>query len=282
MRRDGLGARGSTCAGWKFPFALQLERFPADVDDVRTPRGLLATLGATLSMVAAAACVLFFTSTLVAVNGWPGLSAPPNGGPVALAPVERTVKTTTSGSSGSAGAPIVLGAPAAPSTPAVQVGVGSTPSATTTPAGTAGGSQRLDSGAAPETTGPTSTQETTSTSSPVTIGPIPAATEPATTAPAVQSPASTPVTTSAPTTTEQTSQTSDKPSERRVALSTPVAQDDAPTDVTSEDDTQVQEQTSTTQESQARRSFVEKVAGVPARVVKPVAAEETTTRRNAM
>ena len=176
-------------------------------------------------MVAAAACVLFFTSTLVAVNGWPGLSAPPNGGPVALAPIERTVKTTTNGSSGSAGSPIVLGAPAAPSAPAVQVGVGSTPSATTTPAGTAGGSEHLDSGATRETTGPASTQETTSTSSPVTIGPIPAATEQATTAPAVQTPASTPVSTSAPTTTEQTSQTSPKPSERRVALSSPVTED---------------------------------------------------------
>ncbi len=97
---------------------------------MRTPRGLLATLGATLSMVAAAACVLVFTSTLVAVNGWPGLSAPSQSGPVALAPIERTEKQTN-GSSGSAEPPLVLGAPAAPSAsaPPVQVGVGSHPRA---------------------------------------------------------------------------------------------------------------------------------------------------------
>jgi hypothetical protein len=57
------------------------------------------------------------------------------------------------------------------------------------------------------------------------------------------------VSTSAPTTTEQPSQTSYKPSERRVALSSPVAED------TPEADTQAQVPTSTTQQSQARRSF---------------------------
>ena len=107
-------------SGWNTAFGLQEQRFSADEDNVRTPRGLLATLGATLSLVAAAACVLFFTSTLVAVKGWPGLSSPPNSGALALAPVERALTPGAGRSDTTVEAPLVLGAPASPAIPTAR------------------------------------------------------------------------------------------------------------------------------------------------------------------
>jgi hypothetical protein len=208
--------RDADLSGWKFPFALQAGRFSADEGHVRTPRGLLATLGATLSMVAAAACVLFFTSTLVAVNGWPGLSAPPNSGPVALAPVERALNPSRE-RSGEPAAPVVLGAPVRPTAPTPQVGVGV--GAGTAPAGAparrttrrSGGGERIGS----EGSGPESTTPIVQTQTPapqVQIGPIPVA-PPAgapVTIPVVQAPAA------------ETQSTSPAPTDRRVTVSSPV------------------------------------------------------------
>jgi hypothetical protein len=210
--------RDADLSGWKFPFALQAGRFSADEGHVRTPRGLLATLGATLSMVAAAACVLFFTSTLVAVNGWPGLSAPPNSGPVALAPVERALNPSRE-RSGEPAAPVVLGAPVRPTAPTPQVGVGAGTGAGTAPAGgptrrttrRSGGGERIGS----EGSGPESTTPIVQTQTPapqVQIGPIPVA-PPAgapVTIPVVQAPAA------------ETQSTSPAPTDRRVTVSSPV------------------------------------------------------------
>jgi hypothetical protein len=180
---------------------------------VRTPRGLLATLGATLSMVAAAACVLLFTSTLVAVKGWPGLSAPPNGGPVALAPVERqAVRGESDG--GSRDTPVVLGAPAATSGSAAPVGLGPSPAAGDSQGEVAG--QHIETGSGPIATTRTETQQNESTPGTVVpIGLAPTGTGPSI-VPAVEVPVSTPVTT--PQTNQDEGDTGYTPSERRVTV----------------------------------------------------------------
>jgi hypothetical protein len=162
-------------------------------------------------MVAAAACVLFFTSTLVAVKGWPGLSAPPNSGPVALAPVERAVNPTRE-RSGEAAAPVVLGARARPAAPTPQVGVGPAPAGPAQQRGTrtSSGAERIGSdGSGPQSTTPITQTETTAPQ--VQIAPIPVAppTAPAI-MPAVQAPAS------------ETQSATPAPTDRRVTVNWPV------------------------------------------------------------
>jgi hypothetical protein len=162
-------------------------------------------------MVAAAACVLFFTSTLVAVKGWPGLSAPPNSGPVALAPVERAVNPTRE-RSGEAAAPVVLGARARPAAPTPQVGVGPAPAgpAQQRDTRTSSGAERIGTdGSGPQSTTPNTQTETTAPK--VQIAPIPGAppTPPAI-MPAVQAPAS------------STQSATPAPTDRRVTVNWPV------------------------------------------------------------
>ena len=48
---------------------------------MRATRGLLGSLGASLTLIAAAACTLLAISTVVALRGWPTLSASPAGLP---------------------------------------------------------------------------------------------------------------------------------------------------------------------------------------------------------
>ena len=102
------------------------------------------------------------------------------------------------------------------------------PSATTKPAGTAGGSAAAGLRRGVRDHGPGEHAGDHEHQQPGHDRPDPRRHRAGDTAPAVQTPASTPVSTSAPTTTEQTSQTSYKPSERRVALSTRSRRDDAP------------------------------------------------------
>jgi hypothetical protein len=209
--------------GWKSPFRLQAWRPRADERHVHTPRGLLATLGVTLSLVAAAACVLVFTSTLVAVKGWPGLSEQPDNGPVALAPVDR--QAGVGGPTDAEDAPLVLGAPAATSTPVASVGLA--PAAGDDVAASDGSapSARMERGAGRVEQTPVSDDDDT-TSNPITIGPIPAA--PGDSAPTTI-PALGPAVTPAPTTTESAPDTGSapQPSQRRVTVSSPVTDDDA-------------------------------------------------------
>jgi hypothetical protein len=206
--------------GWKNASRLQARRSSADESHVRTPRGLLATLGVTLSMVAAAACVLLFTSTLVAVNGWPGLSAAPDAGPVALAPVDRDLTAGGGDAGGDAGSPLVLGAPAAPSAPPAPVGLAPEPAPVAGPGGSGDAPSRIDSPSAPEGSTDVGTQGL-----PPTI-PIsrPPATAPSTpvidTTPAVQAPATAPATVPA---VMPPTDGAPGPSERRVTVNAPTA-----------------------------------------------------------
>jgi hypothetical protein len=181
---------------------------------VRTPRGLLATLGATVSLVAAAACVLVFTSTLVAVKGWPGLSDAPEGAPVALAPVDRPA-ASGGRDGGSAGSPVVLGAPATTTAPPAPVGLGSAPASGGSETGSVAG-ERIESGSAPTTSTPVVTEQ--GASSPVAVTPVgiaPTGTE-GSIVPAVLPPAETAL----PTTPQSThdSDTGYMPSERSVTV----------------------------------------------------------------
>src|SRR5215211_6073287 len=185
--------RWGVLSGWKTAFRLQDRRLSADEGHVRTPRGLLATLGVTLSMVAAAACVLFFTSTLVAVNGWPGLSAPPKSGPVALAPVERAL--SSGGGRSSPDEPVVLGAPAAPSAPTAPVGLAPTPGQT--PGGTGSGSTERISSESRQGTTQVQTQETPTTPQITPIPTTPSTGSEVSIVPAVQTPATAPAITPA-------------------------------------------------------------------------------------
>ena len=183
---------------------------------MHTPRGLLATLGVTLSMVAAAACVLFFTSTLVAVNGWPGLSDPPESDPVALAPVERAL-TPGGGDEAAREAPVVLGAPAPAAAPTAPVGLGPAPvggtgaGAGAGPAAPAQGGGFQD-GADTPTTVPIGAQGTPDIPSPL-VPPVPE------TIPAVQPPATTPAVIPALAPAEPST-----PTDRRVTVSYPVTE----------------------------------------------------------
>jgi nicotinate-nucleotide--dimethylbenzimidazole phosphoribosyltransferase len=184
---------------------------------VRTPRGLLATLGATLSLVAAAACVLAFTSTLVAVKGWPGLTSPPEGAPVALAPVERPSSSNgREPSSGTTGAPVVLGAPAPDSAPPPPVGLSPSSSAGGGDVGGVAG-ERIESGSAPTSTTHIDTQQGTTTPVVETpAGPTPGGSEPSI-VPAIQTPASTTLPT-IPVSTDDDADTGYAPSERHVTV----------------------------------------------------------------
>jgi hypothetical protein len=95
---------------------------------MRATRGLLGSVGASLTLIAAAACTLLAVSAVVALRGWPSL------GSAALPQLSVAASVSTPGHPSNGAAPILVGtgAPAA------------TPGARTTTAGRTGQSSRLN------------------------------------------------------------------------------------------------------------------------------------------